>query len=837
MTPSNTGLVKCILCVNFNKYRLITKSKKKIKILAFGLVIWLAPAMLLAQVFSVTGQVKENYRNMPVAGVHIRVNGSEAEWFTDIAGNFIIRHNKKIKSLSFHADQFRNLEISPQDSGKHPLKILMKTVYGFDYADKSSLEGKRLMTKVLANRLENNPRLKSPFAYVIYDKLVISTDSLTKARRLVNNFLILLGKKPLVPFNGSHNIFTMEAVSQRHYLNDLYQRERIRGLRVSGIKNFAATAPISRLQAFSVYDNYLVINNKEYVSPLAGQAFKRYAFNIVDTAYQGTDTVYIVKFNPLERHYVNSVHGYLHINTNGFAVQMAEAIPVLDNKLNHRFLQQYHYYPGAGWFPDETEGTFAIDNFLNQGMVLFGRHKGYYHNIRFGQPLSRRIFDETVLDYDSLAGIRDTFFWDNNRKEPLSASDSNTFRFYEQVGSIRNIEYLLNFGQRLYEGEVEYKNVNLDLNKVLNFNYYERLRLGIGLHLKNQMNGRLSLGGYTGFGMADNRLKYGFDAEYLLNAKNRLKPGFIYYNDLVEPGSTEYSFEKAMYSGELLRKYQLPRMDLVVKKEVYAKINPIRNLNLRLSLSHSLRIPHYKYSFRDNGLSNLQVIEGQAAFHYSYGETFARMNQQKLSLGTRFPEAWLQFGTGVCNTSNQSLLFQKAEMKVNYKFRILGTGYTGVQLAGGMVSASLPYQLLYNGKGSYREASVVTYNSFETMRYNEFLSDRYLYLFVAHNFNPIYLAGYPFKPYFTVMQNFGIGSLSHPENHVVNDLAVGAAKGIKTMENAYLESGVFMNDIFVFNLLGLKTGLGLGIFCRYGAYSLPSRSDNIVSKFALGFSL
>ena len=55
----------------------------------------------------------------------------------------------------------------------------------------------------------------------------------------------------------------------------------------------------------------------------------------------------------------------------------------------------------------------------------------------------------------------------------------------------------------------------------------------------------------------------------------------------------------------------------------------------------------------------------------------------------------------------------------------------------------------------------------------------------------------------------------------------------KTLEKGYYESGVLFNNM----LNQLFIGYGLGVFYRYGPYSLEKTIDNFAFKFTINFKL
>jgi hypothetical protein len=158
-------------------------------------------------------------------------------------------------------------------------------------------------------------------------------------------------------------------------------------------------------------------------------------------------------------------------------------------------------------------------------------------------------------------------------------------------------------------------------------------------------------------------------------------------------------------------------------------------------------------------------------------------------------------------------------------------GITNIQFIAGATEGSAPYTMLFNGKGSLQSPSVVIHNSFETMGYNEFLSDRYWALFISHNFGRLYYKSKLFRPSLLLLYNVGNGSLKNQQLHQ------GEIRPFKTMEKNYSEAGLLLNDILSFKLSGLKVGIGGGVFMRLGAYQYDKFGNNIVWKFSFNFNI
>ena len=145
----------------------------------------------------------------------------------------------------------------------------------------------------------------------------------------------------------------------------------------------------------------------------------------------------------------------------------------------------------------------------------------------------------------------------------------------------------------------------------------------------------------------------------------------------------------------------------------------------------------------------------------------------------------------------------------------------------------VPYPCLFNAKASRAETNGAVWvpNTFQTAGLYEFAHKQYDYLFLTHNFGQ--LLGRPKIPYsqpeILVVQNVGYGTLDRPEMH--QDVT------LKSMEKGFYESGVLVRNLVRIPYFGLiYIGLGGGVFCRYGAYALPTFKDNLVYKLTVTMS-
>jgi len=133
--------------------------------------------------------------------------------------------------------------------------------------------------------------------------------------------------------------------------------------------------------------------------------------------------------------------------------------------------------------------------------------------------------------------------------------------------------------------------------------------------------------------------------------------------------------------------------------------------------------------------------------------------------------------------------------------------------------------LLYAGIGSYGIFTIESENSFATMRLNEFVSGRFANFHFQQDFGKLLFSSGTFQPGIVLATSIGFGQLPYDPNHV-------NFEG-ESYENGYYESGILFNNL----LRQWFIGYGLGVFYRYGPYSLPKTIDNFAFKFTIRFNL
>ena len=192
-----------------------------------------------------------------------------------------------------------------------------------------------------------------------------------------------------------------------------------------------------------------------------------------------------------------------------------------------------------------------------------------------------------------------------------------------------------------------------------------------------------------------------------------------------------------------------------------------------------------------------------------------------------YPKFTIQYTKNFNHVLNSNFNFSKLDFRTIHQIQHKNNAVSEATLTAGIANGNTPLTHLYhaypnniNKETILQRFSVAGLNSFETMYFNEFFSDRFTTLQFKHYFSPFKISQ-RFKPQLVLLTKFAIGNMSHIERH--------QNVSFNTLDKGYTESGFEINKLFF--------GFGLSFAYRYGAYHLPDMEDNLAFKFTFNVSL
>jgi hypothetical protein len=791
---------------------------------------------------------------------------------TDIDGKFTVKAEKKVTQISISYVGYEPV-IVPISKNEKFLKIALNPkIESLNEVQIVARENPAL--QIIRNTIKNKSKNDiekslNSFKFNTYTKILVTANPDSIKGEIDTVFVLKNGIKEFKALDSSNfkfkkeidksHLYISEKISEFQFEKGKGKKEVVMASRMAGLKQPIYELLAVTFQDFSFYNEFYVLAGTKYINPIADNALKTYNYKILDTVKTESGHSIIIYFKPKERQENLGIEGVLYIDTQSFA--LTKAIAELKGMVNVKATQNYSYIkPNNSWFPQEMDvvlkkgdnnerislfgGTIKFGESKKNDSIVTTKTKGesditYFiskatnTDIEINTPIVVKSAAPTIQFNDDAAKKKEDF-WDKYRTDSISERGKNTYKMLDSIVEVEgeDIEKKINIARNMLKGIYPTKYINLNLGKIINFNNYEGFRIGFGGETNSNFSNTFKLESYLAYGTKDADFKYTLGTSFRLNKNTNTWLGANYTNDLKEAASTDYIAINTSFSLLNLRNLYINQFYNYKTLSVDLKHDFRPNLEAELQLSSGDYKPmfNYQYISSDKNLSDYRLTTAIFGFQYNPKSTYMNSPIGKLTIKNEFPQFTFQVTKSFENLLDSDFDFAQVNFRVTHQIKRLQKATTFIVAEGGIVIGDAPISHLFNAtpNGSFKNpwAKRIRFssnNSFETMGFNEFISDRFAAIHIKHALKP-FTFGPKFKPQLIFATSATIGDIDNPIYH--NGLA------FKSLKNGYLESGLELKNLF--------KGFGISTFYRYGANSNAEWSDNIAVKLTykikLGFN-
>lgn len=406
-------------------------------------------------------------------------------------------------------------------------------------------------------------------------------------------------------------------------------------------------------------------------------------------------------------------------------------------------------------------------------------------------------------------------------QEPSIEKDSSVI----ENDSVNKIDYLKHLGN----GYFPTKFLNVDLRYLVKFNQYEGLRTGLGGITNDDFSKKYRVDSYVVYGFKDHRFKYRIGGGFRVHEATNTWINLSYTDDLQETGSSAFLTDKRLFQ---FFEPRLLNIDLF-HKHITKAINIEHQLSNRLITETEFAVskiePTYSYNFvlNDHVFRSFDITTAKIGLQWSPFSDFDTVNDNIIETKDGYPKFSLQFTQSFKHIINGDFNFFKVDFRTQHKIVYNDHVFSELTLSSGLATGKTPLTHLYHAYPNnitketvLQRFSVAGINSFETMYFNEFFSDRFTTLQLKHFVKPFKISE-RYRPQLVLISRFALGNMNHIERH--QNITFG------TLNKGYSEAGLEINKLLF--------GFGLSFAYRYGGYHLPEFADNIALKFTFNISL
>lgn len=770
-----------------------------------------------AQNYHIEGTVTDSLTRKSLAFVNITINNDgHLGTTTDIDGNFTINSRTAVNTLTFsYVGYFtKTIDVSKSD-GKIRVKMKQDDIKLDEvvvFAGENPAH--RIIDSVVANRKRNNPSSLPSYSYIAYERFVVRPDTLsTGADTSSRSKKFASEVKALV---DTCDFFIMETVSEKLHKGSK-DRKNILATYTSGMKEPFFLYMVDNFQSIDFYSDFISILNKKYVNPISSGSKSKYFFTLEDIIpvddTTRRDSIYVISFHPKKNTNFSGMTGVMSIHSDGWAIFNVKAGPAEDDKpldIAITIQQIYEKAEGKYWFPKQynidiplgsLEST-TIGDSLNRSTsrVILGVGRSSIHHLQINPDIDDAKFNNLSIDVKSDAHKKSDEFWSQYRPEDIAKRISNTEILLDTVMEDAGITFddvAYHLTTVAKDHGISFGKINLDLNKVLNYNIGNKFYLGAGFNTNRRFSKTIGLSVYGGYWFGAKEANFGAAFNARLNKEHDMRIKVAGDYKFQRFGS--YGFD----SNQSILNYKKFYIDATtLNKVVTAEYSTYLGRNFQGFAT---------FGYGDWDTTRVSSLE--LKLRISFKEKFMNGTSGLKSLGTDYPIIWLSYEKGFSDVFESECSYDRLQLQVSDDWDIKYFGKTSVMLQAGYLIDDAPNFKHFNIFGSMSRLGIYSEGTFATMEPDEFLCTEFAALFFKHNFGQLLFKTEHFKPEFSIVTNICFGNPS--------------------LDKGFYESGLLIDNI----LSSPITKMGFGVIYRYGPYSREKTIDNFGFKVSAAFTL
>ncbi len=714
---------------------------------------------VFSQTKIISALIKDSHSDEVIPFASVLLKKSKIGKLSDSAGRFIIRVNEEALNDSLlityvgYKNSATSLSIPKGDTlfltismerGSLQKEVVVKSKYS---------RGWILWRKIVKKKPENDRYRFSNFGYELYNKLEVDINRINadkiKSIGLLRPFGFLLDKtidstsedKPFLP------IFLTETISDYYYeKNPLKRREEIKASRTSGLKNESVQKLLGGMdQNVNVYNNYILVFDKRFISPISDNGDAFYSYRLIDTQYVGGKRFLHLVFAPKHKG-ENTFDGDCWVHDSSFAIQKMNLRLSAEANINFvekmSIIQEYKFINDSIWFLSKDKFVIDVSALGKQKFGVTGRKTTTYENVSINSQLvlnvlkKNKILEETVL----LPGATEQpeIYWQESRHETLSKNEKAIYALVDtlqQMPLFKKYKSTLTFIGTGYKafGKFEYG----PWFNAVSANVVEGLRLRLDLGTSTAFSKTWWLRGYMAYGFKDNKFKGRAEITHLFTKIPRTRlymsytddydNGQVYYDEISQDNIFSLAVRKPNVPIKFLRSQQ-QRIEFSkeTKSGFTFGVNAIHK-----QFDPQRALPGKSYFDTGDKFGTLNNTELTFRIRFAYLERFLEGTFLRTSLGSPYPIAQIKYTKGIAGVFNSRYNYNKLSATVSDYQKIGSIGEIYYNLYAGKVFGNLPFTMLEIHPGN----EIFYYNkyAFNLMNRFEYISDQYAGFNFEHN--------------------------------------------------------------------------------------------------------
>lgn len=730
--------------------------------------------ILLAQT-KVSGVIIDEY-DYPVPFANVIFKNSTTGTITDENGRFYLESSERYQTLqvSFVGYETKNVELLKAVTYK--MNILLKegnqlssvTVYSGKQSKKNN-PAIDILRKIWANKRSNGTKKFKQYQYDKYEKIEFdfnNVDSTMAKSKLFKGMEFIFEKLDTSRITGKTYlpIFLNESVSKVYGNNEKNKtREDLIGNKNSGFSNNQTMISFVKdlYSDYNVYDNYLKVFDKSFVSPLSKTGINVYNYVLSDSAYIGDKWCYNIVYYPRRKNEL-TFKGDFWVNDSTWAIkdinlQVSKSANI--NWVKDIYIEQEFDVLNDSVFLIKRDYFMSDFSFSKKDKArgIYGKRTTLYEDYKFDEDKGEEFYKDESDPYAFEIFNQDSTFWSENRLEKLNKDEEGVYKMLDTLKTVTKFKRIYNTASILASGYVEIPKLKLDFGPIFStfgFNDVEGIRLRAGGRTYFGPNDKWRIQGYGAYGFKDNQFKYGISGKWLLSRKNRWILSGGNRRDIEQIGvsltTTNDILGRSFASSSLFSSGSNDRLTSINLSTLAIETELTKNFVIKLSGSYrtlksassTFGLDFYTDQTLSTMKSELKQSEANLSLTYTPNRKTTGYGVERSTVNDNHPTIFVSLSQGIKGIAASDFDYSKAQLFYRQPWQIGGFGRLFSNIEVGKTFGEVPLGLLSVIPGNQAYFSI--FNTFPLLDYYDFVTDTYASVHLEHNFNGRIFSRIPF---------------------------------------------------------------------------------------------
>ncbi|PHR36897.1 MAG: hypothetical protein COA38_00780 [Fluviicola sp.] len=711
-------------------------------------LLFFAPLLVYGQKTKVSGVVLDGLSGDPMPYVSVHFQASKIGALTDSVGYYMIDTYYGTDSLVFSSSGYLKITVGVIKDEVQVINVTLP-IQESEYDEvvvvaSGEFPSTILHKKVIANKPINDKEKLESYEYEVYNKVQMDLNNIGekfKERGIVQRLDLVMDYldstedgKSILP------VILSESISDFYFKNHpKRKKEVVKATRISGIENLQLNQFLGDMYLdVNIYDNYIQIFNKSFISPVSNSARSFYKFYLEDSMFIDNQWCYKLRFRPKRTGDVTFTgEMWIHDTTYAVKVFKADISPGVNINYVQGMYLENHFDQVAPEVWMLTEEKMIVDLKITKKTGVygfFGRRHSTRKNFVINEPRATEFYrSDSNVEMEEGADQRSEEYWAGIRHNPLSKTEEGIDQMIDSLSEVRFFKFLKNMIYFISTGYYPVNKIEIgSIYSAFSINPVEGVRTAIALRTSNNFSRKIELGGRIAYGFTDKRIKYGLTFRANLSQKKRTMLSAYYNYDIEQIGQSSTAASVGSTFGTLLRTGPLDKLTLVQKMGITLEKDVKKDIVLYAGLEWKEFVALGKANYvrlntitgLNDTISSLRTSEITLRYRWAKDEEFISGAFDRTSIRSRFPVIAIQGVFGIKDIFGSDYNYQKIDLFIEHTAPIGFFGRIKYGINAGYIfgTTAYPFLKVHEGNQSYW----LYPNAFNKMSFFEFISDRYV---------------------------------------------------------------------------------------------------------------